>query len=199
MKEAEVDHPINDLLQRRWSPRSFEERPVIDADLRSLFEAARWSASCFNDQPWYFIHANRSDEELYSTLAGSLSEHNRAWALGAPVLVLVVARTNFSHNGEPNRHALYDTGAAVASLTLEAMSRGLFVHQMAGFSTERARLDLFIPSDHDPVVMLAIGQVAPPDRLPTPQLRERELAPRSRRSVKDSVFHGPWGVPSELF
>src|SRR5437870_8878728 len=49
-KRASTDHPIHDLLAARWSPYAFEDRPVSDTDLRSLFEAARWAPSSYRSE-----------------------------------------------------------------------------------------------------------------------------------------------------
>jgi len=54
-KHASPDHPIHELFVKRWSPYAFSDQPVPEEDLRSLFEAARWSASSFNEQPWGYI------------------------------------------------------------------------------------------------------------------------------------------------
>src|SRR6476646_4321273 len=50
--KAVTDYPVHDLIASRWSPYSFANQSVSDQDLRSLFEAARWAASSFNEQPW---------------------------------------------------------------------------------------------------------------------------------------------------
>ncbi|MBT8421166.1 MAG: nitroreductase family protein, partial [Gammaproteobacteria bacterium] len=130
-KNAKTTHPIHDLMERRWSPRAFSERPVEPAMLGSVFEAARWSASCYNEQPWRFIVAAREDDKAHGQLSGCLVEANRVWAAAAPVLVLCVVKRTFTHNGNPNRCTWHDLGAATAQLTLQAMSFGLYVHPMA--------------------------------------------------------------------
>jgi nitroreductase len=48
IKKATTDYPILKALADRWSPYGFEDRPVSEADLLSLFEAARWAASAHN-------------------------------------------------------------------------------------------------------------------------------------------------------
>src|SRR5713226_233713 len=119
---ASNDFPIQDLLKRRWSPRAFSEKPVPPEVLRSLFEAARWAASCFNDQPWAYLVATRDDAPNFEKISAVLVDGN-SWARKAPVLAISVARLNFHHNGTPNRHAFHDLGAASASLTFEATAR----------------------------------------------------------------------------
>ncbi|HXZ19729.1 MAG TPA: nitroreductase family protein [Candidatus Acidoferrales bacterium] len=189
---APAQFPIDPLLANRWSPRAFADRPVEPAKLRQLFEAARWAASCYNDQPWNYIVATREDPAGFGKMLACLMEGNQAWAKSAPVLAISVARTKFKHDGSVNRHAQHDVGAASACLALEAESLDLAVHQMGGFDANRARHTYHIPADHDPMAAIAIGYPGDPAALPD-KLRERELAPRSRRPISDFVYSGDWG------
>jgi len=189
---APVQFAIEPLLARRWSPRAFSDRPVEHEKLRQLFEAARWAASCFNDQPWNYIVATREDPAAFEKMLACLVPANQAWAKAVPVLAISVARTKFRHDGSPNRHAQHDVGAASASLALQAASLGLAVHQMGGFDATRARETYHIPADHEPVAAIAIGYPGDPAALPE-KLRERESAPRTRRPISEFVFAGDWG------
>lgn len=192
---AQTRVPIDNLLQRRRSPRAFSEQPVEPEKLVSLFEAARWSPSSANEQPWNFIVATKDDHEINSRLFECLSERNRQWAHRAPVLVLVVARLHYGTTGTPNKHAWYDVGQSVAHLTVQATALGLSVHQMGGFNTEKARELFSIPDGFAPVIILAIGYADTPDALPH-DLREREEAPRTRKPLESFVFTDVWGKPS---
>lgn len=197
-KPAPVAYPVHDLIRRRWSPRTFASKPVSPETLGSLFEAARWAASCFNDQPWGYLVAAKDDPANFAKMLGVLVEGNAAWAGQAPVLMLSLARTNFAHNGKPNRHSFHDVGAASASLTFEATSRGLAVHQMGGFHADKAREVFSIPSDWEPVAAIALGY--PLDNLDAvpPELRERESAPRQRKPIEEFVMTGNFGRISPL-
>jgi nitroreductase len=196
-KPADVQHPIHELLRRRWSPRAFADRLVEPEALLSLFEAARWAPSSFNEQPWHFIVATRDDREEFDRVLSCLVDGNIAWAKNAPVLMISVAKLKFD-NGKPNRHAYHDVGQAAANLTLEATARGLFVHQMAGIHVEKAREALGIPEGYDPVAALAVGYPGDPEKLSEPY-HERELARRSRKPLESFVFNGRWGHASPLF
>lgn len=193
-KPAPTEHEVYELIRRRWSPRAFSRAPIADATLRSLFEAARWAASCFNEQPWRFIVARREDDAAFARLASCLTESNQRWAESAAVLMLSLASRTFARNGEPNRHALHDVGLAAAQLTLQATALGLAVHQMAGFSSQRARELLAVPEAFEPVAMIAVGYPGDPDQLPE-DLRQRELGGRLRRPQAEFVFSGTWGTP----
>jgi nitroreductase len=191
------DYPIHELLKRRWSPRAFSEQPVPPEVLRSLFEAARWAASCYNDQPWAYIVAAKENQEEFALLASVLVDGNAVWAAKAPVLALSLARLNFQHNQQPNRHAAHDVGAASASLTIEATARGLGVHQMAGIFADKAREVFQIPAGWEPLAAIAIGYPGEPGSLPE-KIRAREGAPRSRKPISEFVMSGKFGQRSAI-
>jgi nitroreductase len=194
-KIAPADYPIEALLSRRWSPRAFADRPVEEQKLRHLFEAARWAASSYNEQPWTYIVATREHPAEFQRMLSCLVEFNQSWAKAASVLAISVARTKFRENGSPNRHAQHDVGAASTTLALEAVALGLAVHQMAGFDPELARKIYHIPVDCEPMAAMAIGYPGHPDALPE-KLRERETAPRVRRPISEFVYSGDWGTPA---
>jgi nitroreductase len=191
-KPAPSDAPIHELLRNRWSPRAFTDKSVAPDVLRSLFEAARWAPSSNNEQPWAYLVATKDDPENFAKLVATLVEFNQNWAKHAPVLALSVAHLNNARDGKPNRVALHDVGSASAQLTAEANSRGLQVHQMAGFDGNKARETFHIPEDWQPVAAMAIGYPGDPASLPQP-LRDRELAPRTRKPLSEVVMTGEWG------
>jgi nitroreductase len=193
-KDAETEYAIHDLLRGRWSPRIFADRPVEAEKLGSLLEAARWSASSRNEQPWRFIVATKENPEAYQTIYNCLMEGNQRWASTAPVLMIGVATRNFAHNDQPNNHAWYDLGQAVANLSIQAMVEGLYVHQMGGFRKDQARESLQIPETHEPVVAIAIGYLGDLSQAPE-DLQQREQARRTRKSLNELVFNGKWGTP----
>src|SRR5436305_3403821 len=176
-KGARPDHPIHELLARRWSPYAFADRPVPEDDLRALFEAARWAASSYNEQPWSYLVATKASPAEFERLLSCLVEGNQAWARAAPVLALGCTSLSFSRNGKPNAAAVHDLGLASASLTLEATARGLFVHQMIGILPDQARELYRIPDGFQPLTGLAIGYPGDLGTLPE-MYRERDLAPR---------------------
>lgn len=190
-KPAPAQHPIHELLTRRWSPRAFDERPVEADKLASLFEAARWAPSSNNEQPWRFIVGRKGVSPVYDRLFACLKEGNRQWAHRAPVLVLSVAKLTFE-DGSPNRHAYHDVGLAAENLVLQATALGLASHQMAGYDVEQARAEFGIPADFDPVAMIAIGYPGDPGGLGE-RLRQRELKPRERNPIAEFVYADQWG------
>jgi len=196
-KLADTTYPIESLLKQRWSPRAFAERPVEIDKLLSLWEAARWSASCANQQPWYFIVATKEEQAEYARLLSCLRENNQLWAAQAPVLMVSVAKLAFDMNGQPNRYAFHDVGLAVANLIVQATALGLCVHQMAGFYPDRVRELYGVPDDFEPVAGIVLGYPGDPATLPE-DLQQRELAPRTRKPLESFIFQGAWGEVSPL-
>ncbi|WP_285295559.1 nitroreductase family protein [Aureimonas altamirensis] len=190
-KHAVADHPIDPTLMRRWSPRSFDDRRVDQQDLNSLFEAARWSPSANNIQPWSFIVALKGTD-AFKKLVGCLNETNAVWASKAAVLIVACA-AKYKPDGSEHPSAMYDLGQSVAHLTFQATVLNLHIHQMGGFKNEETRRAFAIPDTYQPVTVLALGYLGGPTNLP-PNLLERELAQRDRKSASEFVFFDEWGL-----
>ncbi|MEQ8675793.1 MAG: nitroreductase family protein [Aggregatilineales bacterium] len=186
-KSAKTDYDIHPFLANRWSPRAFADKAIPSAEIGSLLEAARWSASSGNSQPWSFIVATRDNADEYEKMLGVLKEGNQRWAASAPLLILAVA-----HDAHTRTISLFDLGLAVQNLTTEAQSRDLFVHQMGGIYPEKAHEIYNVPAEHKVVVALAVGYLGNPNDLPD-DLRERELNERSRKPLASIAFESEWG------
>lgn len=194
-KPAPTDAGVHELIRERWSPRAFSGAPISAHDLALLLKAAQWAPSSMNEQPWRFVVADRSrDPEMHARVLSTLVPANVAWAQRAPVLIVAIARMAYARNGALNRHAFYDTGAAVVQLALQATSMGLGIHQMGGFNPDQARAALSIPEGYEPVVVLAVGRHGDAGEL-SEELRARELAPRQRRPLIETVYNGVWDQP----
>lgn len=196
-KLADPTYPIEPLLQQRWSPRAFADRPVEPEKLLRLWEAARWSASCANQQPWYFLVATREDAAEHARMLSCLRENNQQWAARAPVLMVSVAQLAFDANGQPNRYAFHDVALAVASMIFQATALSLYVHQMAGFYPDKVRELYDVPDGFEPVAGIVLGYPGDPATL-SEELQQRELAPRTRKPLDTFIFQGAWGKESPL-
>jgi nitroreductase len=161
------DAEIDSMFIDRWSPRAYEPKPLTRAQIDSLFEAARWAPSCYNEQPWLFVYAaSNADRERFMP---ALFEGNRSWAKNASLLMFLLCRRHFNHNGKENRHASFDAGAAWMSLALQARKLGLYAHAMAGFSREQAHEITNAPAEeYDIMAAIAVGYRAAPNILPEP-------------------------------
>ncbi len=189
-KETPVDHEIHDLLKKRWSSFAFSSEPIEKEKINSLFEAARWAPSSFNDQPWKIIYATRDNPEDFDKMTSLLMKGNE-WAADAYMMVLVCAVQEFAYNGKPNRHAEFDAGAAAENIFLQATSMGLVVHEMAGYDREKSQEILGVPKEVSSVAMLVIGYPGDSSTL-SEDLMKRENAPRERKKISEFVFEGKW-------
>ena len=183
---------VEEAIAERKSPRSFSNAEVSSADLKKVFEAARWAASSYNEQPWRFLVGHKGDA-TYQKIFDSLVEFNQSWAKSAPVLILSVASNKFAHNGTPNGYALHDTGAATAYLTLTAWTLGLRTHSMGGFDQAKARAAFTIPDDYLIGAVTALGHPGDGTELPE-AIKKMESAPRVRKALDEIVLKG-WGEP----
>ena len=193
-KDAAALYQIHPLIRQRWSPRAFGLEPVSARQMASLMEAARWSPSCLNEQPWRFVLARRDEEQAFARLLGCLTPGNQAWARQAGGLIFCLAADNFVRSGEPNRYAWHDVGLATCQIMTQAQAMGLQVHPMAGFDMDAARQALEVPEAYTPVSTLAVGVPGDANSLPL-ELAGRERAPRSRRPMNESAFAGQYGHP----
>src|SRR5262245_61950582 len=173
LKWARPDHPVQKEFARRWSPYVFSDQPVAEADLRCLFEAARWAPSSYNEQPWRYIVASKAQPEEHAKVVSCLVDVNQEWAQHAPVLAIAAIALTFARNGKPNKAAFHDLGAASVSLALEATARGLTVHQMIGIVAERAREVFAIPPGFEAMTALAIGYPGDPAKA-SDKMRQRD-------------------------
>jgi nitroreductase len=196
LKQAPAVEGVLPAILHRWSGRAFADREVSSEVLEKLFEAARWAASAFNEQPWRFLVGTQGTA-TYEKILATLSGFNREWAGNAPVLILGVASSRFAHNGKENTYALYDLGAAAAALTLQADSMGLRTHTMAGFDHDAARVAFEIPAEFHLGAVIAAGYQGDPSQLTQERLLELETSPRTRKPLHEIMFSPPhhlrWG------
>jgi nitroreductase len=178
---------LNEILSRR-SGYAFSDKEIGPEKVQALFEAAHWAPSSRNIQPWRYIYAMRSDPE-FQLLLNLLFEGNQRWAKNAGLLILSLAQTKYRYQDNiiENRYSWHDTGLANSLLIIQAVSMGLLPHPMGGFDAKRARKDLDIPTDYDPVAMIAVGYHGDDSILPD-DLLSRLKAPRSRKFLNEIVF-----------
>jgi|TARA_B110000908_G_scaffold24264_1_gene27816 nitroreductase len=192
-KPATTQAPVHDIIANRWSPRAYDaSKPVSQAQIISMLEAARWAPSCFGDEPWRFIVWDKNkDAAAWEKAFDCIVQGNQGWAKDAPVFVLICAGTLFEQNQKPNRWGAYDTGAAAVSLSLQATSMGLVTHQMGGFDGEKTRAAFNIPDQFEMMSMMAVGYIADVDAL-RQEAKERTLAPRKRKPLGELFYEGVW-------
>ena len=196
--EAETDHPVHELIRKRRSPYAYVDKPVAKEDLVSLFEAARWAASSYNEQPWRFIVATKENAEEYEKALSVLVEGNQVWAKHAPVIVIGTVVEKFALNGNPNIAAEHDLGLALGNLSIEATARGLYVHPMIGLEPEKAREIYGIPEDAHALTAFAIGYVDRSTSEVPEDILKRDDGTPQRKPLPEIVFGGAWGSASGI-
>jgi nitroreductase len=195
-KEAKTDNnEIHPLLLKRWSPRAFDDRMVEDQKIRNILEAARWSPSASNIQPWVFLAGFRGDK-TYSKIMDSLVEFNQLWAGNAPVLILNCGKIT-NAKGIPNGTWQYDVGQAVAHLSIQVMDEGMYIHQMSGFDALKAAELFALPEEIRAISVSAIGYLGDPGML-HPRMQKSERAKRERKEMDTFVFSDKYGQVSEI-
>jgi len=195
-KEAKTDFEIHEILKKRWSPRAFSDKPVEKEKLQRIFEAARWSPSASNEQPWYFI-VGRKGDTTFDRIFETLVEFNQLWVKTAPVVAISVGRIQLLKSGKTNPWYRYDVGQSLAHLTFQATHEGLWVHQMGGFDEKMAAGLFSIPEGFEAVTAFAIGYMGDYSIL-HPNHQKLELAERERKPVSDFLFSNTFGEKSDL-
>jgi len=167
----------------------FDEATTLTAEqVTAVLEAARWAATWGHRQPVRYIVGLRGDDT--NIAISELLKRGNSYAKAAGALVLVCA-----DEGEDERTARYaavDAGAAIAQLTIEAVSRGLIAHPMAGFNADGAREVFGIPEGVRPIAVVAVGSLGDYDNAP-PEIVERDAKGRDRLPLEEVVFAGRWG------
>lgn len=181
--------PVARLFLDRWSPRAFDGSRMLEEDLLTMLEAARWAPSAFNYQPWLFLYAHRGDEN-WQRFLDLLIPFNRSWAEGASVLLYILSDTRFGAPDKISHSHSFDAGAAWAQLALQASLSGYHAHGMTGIDFERIYSDLGIPAAYRVEAAVAIGRLGDPASLPQ-GLRDREK-PSDRKPLSEIAVAGPF-------
>jgi nitroreductase len=197
-KYANTNHDVIEPVTKRWSPRSFQDKDVEPDKLAKIFEAARWAASSYNEQPWrYLVASKHRNQEVYEKIFTTFNDFNQSWAKTAPVAGLSFVKTFFGDDtDQENEVALHDVGAASAQMSLQAAELDLYVHQMAGIEPDVIADTFTIPDGYQPVAGFVIGYGDEPDKLPE-ELAEQERSSRERINQQEFVF-SDWGTPADF-
>ena len=189
MKQRTPTYPIDPMILHRYSSRAMSKELIKNDELMTLFEAARWAPSSYNNQPWRFLYAQRETPhwDLFFSL---LLPANQVWAKNASTLVVLISRNLFEKNGKPSRCHSFDAGSAFENLALQGVKNGFVVHPMQGFDDIKAKTALCIPDVFSVEIMIAIGKPGKKDDLPK-ELAEKETF-TERRPLSDIVIEGPF-------
>lgn len=184
-------HPnTSDIFSSRRSLYAMSGQALTDQELQALFEALRWAPSSYNAQPWRVLYAKRGTKQ-WDTYFNLLVDFNKKWAANADVLLVIVSKNNFEHNGKPSITHSFDAGAAWQNLALQAHMMGLVAHGMEGFDYAQAKKSLSIPEGYSVEAMAALGKRGTKKNLPL-DLQNIEDNASGRKAVDDFAFNGTW-------
>lgn len=178
---------INSLIEKRYSTVNFSGELLRPEEIKQILEAARWSASCFNEQPWRFIIGDKSNSENYDKVLSCIGDGNKPWAKNAPLIVITLASKSFARNGLINKHAWHDVGLATSNMFTQALDLGIYSHPMAGFSSDKTRELFNVTDEFDPVAAIAFGRLGDENEL-VPSLLAREKGERKRKPLEDLIW-----------
>jgi nitroreductase len=190
-KWRKPEHEVDKIFLNRWSPRAMSPETLGDDELMSLFEAAKWAPSSFNNQPWRFAYAKRNTQH-WTTFYNLLTESNQVWCKTAAVLIVIISKNTFDLNNRPARTHSFDAGSAWGNLALQGSIKGLVVHGMQGFDYEKAKIKLGVPDGYTVEAMAAIGKAGRRESLPE-YLQKKEF-PSNRKKINETVFEGKFRV-----
>ncbi len=197
-KAAVTSFEVHDLIEARWSPVGFDPDKSIDrAALLSMLEAARWAASSSNLQPWRFIVAPKENPDEFQKILSVLREGNVSWAQHAAVLMIAVIKKH-RRPDVLNRHASHDLGQAIAQMVLQALTHGIYAHQMGGFFPDKARQVYNIPDEYEPFTAIAFGYKTLDLSHLSEAQRQRELTQRQRQALREMTYNVCWAQPADF-
>ena len=187
--EREAEYPADTIFIDRWSPRSLSP-DLSDKELMILFEAARWTPSSNNGQPWRFLYAKNGTEE-WNVFYDLLGDFNKIWCKNAAYLIVLLSRKNFEAEGDEkeefDRHHSFGAGSAWMSLALQAKMKGWIAHGMAGFDADKTRKVLEIPDNYHVDCMIAVGKQGEIEKS-IPERMQKYEKPYDRKKVKDIAY-----------
>lgn len=197
-RSADTTIHLHDLIARRHSPRAFDPTKNIEIEkLLSILEAARWTASSSNLQPWRFIVARKEDEAGFNKMLSVIKEGNILWAKNASVLMIGVIN-KYRRPGVLHRHASHDLGQAIAQMVLQALEHDIYARQMGGFYPEQAQEAYNIPEEYEPFTAIAFGYKTFDLSYLNDDHRVKEVAPRERNTLDTMVFGGSWAQKADF-
>ena len=181
--------PIAPVLAERWSPRSFNREYLLtQQEALSILEAGRWAPSANNLQPWRFAFISRDDEMHAELCEKGLTGFNQAWAPDASALIVMAVQKALP-DGKEITGRKYDAGLAASLMVVQAQELGLHTHHIGGIVREEIESLLKLDDNHEVLVVIAVGKVAPAEQLEGPAY-EREIAPRVRLSLDEIMLYG---------
>jgi nitroreductase len=163
---------FTELVKKRYSVRSYENKPVDEGVLLKILETGSLAPSACNNQPWVFIVIRK--DETKKKLAPA---YERAWFVTAPIILALCCDLSQSwRRADGKNYGYVDVAIAMDHITLAATEAGLGTCWIANFNLEAARHALGMPENMEPVVFTPLGY---PSSAPS----------RKKRKTLDQIVH----------
>jgi nitroreductase len=185
LKIRKTEYDVNDLFPKRWSARAMSGEEINEKDLMSLFEAAKWAPSSFNEQPWRFIYAKKGSK-AWDNIFSTLVEFNQSWNKNTPYLIVIISKDIYDKNQKSYFNSFFDTGAAWQNFALQATLKNFITHPMGGFDKENLAKKINLPENHTIQAVVSLGKLGNKKNLPE-DLQKIEI-PSQRKNVNKFVF-----------
>lgn len=165
-----------ELVNARYSVRSYQDKPVAEEVLARILEAVRLAPSGANRQPWRFIVVR--DEETRKRLATACN--GQQFIAQAPVVIAGcglmpdrIMRCGIS--GDP-----IDLAIAMEHLALAATAEGLGTCWIGAFEQDKVRAVLGVPETAKVVEVMTLGY---PADIPNA---------KNRKAISEIVCYDSW-------
>ncbi|UCE42302.1 MAG: nitroreductase family protein [Candidatus Aminicenantes bacterium] len=166
------------VIKERRSVRKYKSDAIPDDVLQRVLEAARFSPSGKNLQPWKFILVH--DEFLKKRLVDA--SVTQTFIAEAPVVVVACGFPDqcYSRMGNYMKSWAVDVAIAFEHLVLQAQEEGLGTCWIGAFEEKDVKSILNVPEG---VKVLALTPLGYPDENPMP---------RGRKSLEDIVSYNSY-------
>ncbi|NLJ87857.1 MAG: nitroreductase [Epulopiscium sp.] len=145
-----------ELAKKRYSVRSYLDRPVEKEKLLQVLEAARIAPSAVNKQPWNFIVV--TNENTKNKIAET---YPREWFKTAPAVIVVCGDHSKSWKRKDGKdHCNIDVAIAIDHMTLAATDLGLGTCWVCAFDAKQCHKILGLPENLEVIALIPIGYPA---------------------------------------
>jgi len=184
---------VVEAIRTRRARRALQVKPVEDEKVEALIEAARLSASCFNNQPWRLVFVR--GEEALKSVKSAMSKGNE-WTSRAPLIIVVACREEDDCKLSDRRnYFMFDCGLAIGQLELRATELGLLAHPIAGYDPLKVKAALGIPEGYVVMTLVICGYLGGDEALLSEKQKGWERARPDRKPAGENIFLDKWGSP----
>ena len=146
---------VFEVIKKRYSCRTYQDKPIEQDKLDQIFEAARQAPSAKNLQDWRFVVV--TDKKVKQQVAGCANHQDAFGQAGAIIAACSVCGETMKCG---QRIAPIDVSIALEHIALMATELGLATCWIGSFDAEKVRQVLEIPEDVAIIELMALGYPA---------------------------------------